>query len=404
MKEEWAERLGKRLEGHTMEPPEGLWESIAGEIDRGRAPRRRIAMAIAAAMTAAAVVVGGLMMPNREVATAPVDVITADNSVACSEQPADEPYDAAEPQKVVAQMITSTSSVTPDTVSDEAPETESTIEETSSPDIAEPVTGDASTDKPTPRATQRHEHQSPMLADKRPKARKESRLTLGLDFAGGIVDNGKDNYESYRTYTYAGNFQGGTGHNIFSEDNEFDYLSMTNVVNSTASHHLPVRVGLNVGYQLNRRWTVESGLSYTYLYSDISEEEENVVRFIKQRLHYVGIPVAAKYNIVCGKALNVYASGGAAVEKCVKGTGNITTEVDGEKNIKSHSDICEKPLQLSVNAAVGAEYRFTEGVSAYLEPSLGYYFKDNTELKHYYKDHPLAPSVKVGIRINVNGK
>ena len=62
----------------------------------------------------------------------------------------------------------------------------------------------------------------------------------------------------------------------------------------------------------------------------------------------------------------------------------------------------EKPLQWSVNTALGAEYQPTKQLGIYLEPSLGYYFKDNTPLEHYYKEHPLSPAIEFGLRWHLN--
>ena len=61
----------------------------------------------------------------------------------------------------------------------------------------------------------------------------------------------------------------------------------------------------------------------------------------------------------------------------------------------------KKPWQWSVNAAVGAEYTFISQLGVYLEPSLGYYFCDGSNLEHYYKEHPLAPSIEFGLRMHI---
>jgi hypothetical protein len=48
------------------------------------------------------------------------------------------------------------------------------------------------------------------------------------------------------------------------------------------------------------------------------------------------------------------------------------------------------------------EYSFTPQLGVYLEPSLGYYFDDGTQLEHYYREHPLAPSISLGLRFNIS--
>ena len=77
------------------------------------------------------------------------------------------------------------------------------------------------------------------------------------------------------------------------------------------------------------------------------------------------------------------------LEKCVN------AEVDG-------NSVSKKPWQWSVNASAGAEYSLISQLGFYLEPSLGYYFDDNTALEHYYKKHPLTPTIEFGLRLHLN--
>jgi hypothetical protein len=84
------------------------------------------------------------------------------------------------------------------------------------------------------------------------------------------------------------------------------------------------------------------------------------------------------------------------VEKCV------STYLD--PNLAQHllgDYTSEKPWQFSVYAAAGAEYSFMPSWGVYIEPSLGYYFSDGTKLEHYYKEHPLAPSIEFGLRMHL---
>ena len=77
------------------------------------------------------------------------------------------------------------------------------------------------------------------------------------------------------------------------------------------------------------------------------------------------------------------------VEKCIRA--DLETGSTGKK-----------PWQWSVNAAAGAEYTFIRQLGVYLEPSLGYYFDDGTSLEHYYKEHPLTPSIEFGLRLHLD--
>ena len=55
MKESWEEQMRRKLEGHKVAPPEGLWEDICKELDvRDHSTNRRWYYAAAAALLAVA--------------------------------------------------------------------------------------------------------------------------------------------------------------------------------------------------------------------------------------------------------------------------------------------------------------------------------------------------------------
>ena len=169
------------------------------------------------------------------------------------------------------------------------------------------------------------------------------------------------------------------------------YNSYTNSYTNTdfvSKHHLPVRFGVSVQYQLNPHLALLSGINYTRLSSEFSIPLYPNIHY-NQKLHYLGIPVGLAWQLWSTSHVRFYLSGGAMVEKCVR----------ADLEVGSTS---KKPWQWSVNAAAGAEYTFIPKLGVYLEPSLGYFFDDGTSLEHYYKEHPLAPSIEFGLRLHLN--
>ena len=109
-------------------------------------------------------------------------------------------------------------------------------------------------------------------------------------------------------------------------------------------HKQPLSFGVSVRKNLAKGFSVESGLTYTYLASDVRYEGSS--EKISQKLHYIGIPVRANWNFVDTKNFTMYVSAGGAIEKCVYG--KIGTETD-EALRRGNLD-----GQLSVMGAVGA--------------------------------------------------
>lgn len=160
-----------------------------------------------------------------------------------------------------------------------------------------------------------------------------------------------------------------------------------------AHHSQPVKVGVSVGYRLSDRWSVNAGVTYSYLSSDFTAENMPTQ---SQKLHYVGVPVSASYSFIKGRKAEVYVTGGGEIEKLVKGTRD--TESEDNAKVKEH-----RP-QYSVKAAVGGAYHITPSVSVYAEPGVAYYFDNHSSVENIYKDKPTSFSLNVGLRVNINNK
>lgn len=173
------------------------------------------------------------------------------------------------------------------------------------------------------------------------------------------------------------------------------YAPNDDIIQEYADHHLPLRLGLSFRYQLTQKWSVETGLTYTYLSSDIKRKvAANPFLFqIEQKLHYVGIPVNAEYLLLENKHFNVYASAGTMVEKMVRGRRNDEYNGQSEK-VSIH------PLQFSLNCAAGAEWKMSRLLSVYAEPGLTYHFDNHSHVPTYYQDKPLGFNLNLGVRID----
>ena len=68
------------------------------------------------------------------------------------------------------------------------------------------------------------------------------------------------------------------------------------------------------------------------------------------------------------------------------------------KDLESET-VKESALQWSVNGGLGAEYRLSPTLGFYLEPGVSYYFNNNSDIENYYKEHPTAFSLNIGMRI-----
>ena len=158
-------------------------------------------------------------------------------------------------------------------------------------------------------------------------------------------------------------------------------------------HYQPIRYGLSLRYRLNERWAVETGLTYSLLASDITTTDGRQTTQWKQRLNYIGIPLKAEYLLWDSRYFNVYASAGMMLEKMVKGS--LEDIKTGTKE-----GLSIRPLQFSVNGAVGAEFNLSRQFSIYAEPGIGYYFDNGSSVSTFYQDKPLSFNLNVGLRFS----
>lgn len=172
-------------------------------------------------------------------------------------------------------------------------------------------------------------------------------------------------------------------------------------VKTEYKHHFPVTIGLKIAYAINKRMSIESGLTYTRLSSDMREGTAENYYTGEQKLNYVGIPVSFRYNAVSYKRLNLYGVAGVMAEKCVSGTSDKEYFINNTSRKSETLSIDSKPLQMSVNAAVGVQLKVLGGIGIYAEPGVSYHFDDGSSLQTIYKEKPLNFNINVGLRYTI---
>lgn len=158
-------------------------------------------------------------------------------------------------------------------------------------------------------------------------------------------------------------------------------------------HKLPVKGGLSLRYSLDDRWSVQTGVNYSYHSSEIEMGGED----INQHLHFIGVPVAVGYNVWGNRHINVYLTAGGEVEKLVKG--RRTVSYTGQQR---NEDVKMSRPQLSVQMSAGAEYRATRAVSLYIEPGVSYHFDNGSGVSTIYSDKPFEFGLSMGVRVDIN--
>lgn len=416
MKRNWKEDIHDRLGNFETDAPDGLWEAIhqrmaqtePAQAEKRQTPfvlqpaLRRTACAAAACLALVAgfqyfadggkETVSGVKVAQGRVADIPTNRYVAKNAVA----PAATVYAQTQNSPAVLQpngrVEQTADAIAQPTQNDESAQI-------STPQHLNPSTSQHH----NPSTSQPHNPSTSLLAytpaDSHAchRTAPSQRWTLSTSATTGMGASSVTN--STATYVeavgpddviWADNPQLGIG--IFNQGKS---------VKTEYKHRLPVRVGLNVAYRLTDRLSVESGVSYTRLSSDMKDGTKDNYSSSSQKLDYIGVPLNVKYRAFGYRRLSVYASAGLLTEKCVSGKTTHEYVISGEKKKHEAEDVAAKPWQLSVNAALGAQFDVLRNVGVYVEPGVSYYFDDRSPLSTIYKEKPLNFNLNLGVRYTI---
>lgn len=433
MENDWLKDIHNRMADFEMEEPQGLWEDIcAAETEGTKLPVARSTrskrIGIVSGIAAVGLLLLGIFLHGNndngnalEERPSEKTMIAKDNTKEMSDgQQAENRSDKTNVQTMEKHseehLLTENKPIEVKSIGCICNKMNGTLAKTEQVDISHTTTDTvsllalANNDSPSYKEAAHqnstdHKHREEATrgyeyyAQTETSANKPSRFTVGFATAGGI---GADNRQLFQGEMMA--VASTLGESGWHGSPLLGIMALNKGADTERKvrHHSPIRTGLSLAYRLNDRWSLESGVTYALVGSDIHEGNND--NFVKetQRLHYVGIPVGVRYRICSWKKLAVYLSSNVLAEKCVSGQTHrkyfISGNVNGEEettNIASH------PMQWSLGAKAGVEYDLNNQFSVYAEPGCIYYFNDNSSLETVFKERPLDFNLNLGVRLTV---
>lgn len=169
-------------------------------------------------------------------------------------------------------------------------------------------------------------------------------------------------------------------------------------VTEKSHHYMPLVIGLSVNKTLTSRWSIETGLRYTFLRSEFLSESELMNSETTQRIHYIGIPLKINYRIFTYRGFSLYAQGGGALDIPVYGTRSVREYLPREGAVSTDKFHIHAHVQWSVEGGLGVQYHFTPSFSIYAEPSFRYYFNPGSDIRTIRQDKPFEFTLPIGLR------
>ncbi|MBE6282941.1 MAG: porin family protein [Mediterranea massiliensis] len=143
---------------------------------------------------------------------------------------------------------------------------------------------------------------------------------------------------------------------------------------------LPLSAGITIERKLSKRISLESGLIYNRLEGIDAVAE-------KRTLHTLEVPLKMNVTVAEGKRTELYATAGAAIEKCIAGA--IDNGFDAE------------PLSASVKAGVGVNYKLSDCLAMFGEATLSHRLADSSQTRTIHNERPTNMNLCCGLRMRL---
>ena len=386
--ERWIATVREKLRGADESLPEGGWEAL--ERDLAAAGRRRRAftpawkkIAAVAAVVAIAVLIGetvvnqGVVDGDRQTTFFAGELTTADGQLLYDDEPLrnEAPTALSEaPAPLVAKVRQALAESRPAAIV----AADGSVQTLSGDAVAEVRSSRSEMEAAAPsRSSQRTVARTlPGEAARRSfePERVKRRTSVGL-FAAGLptaqqVSSGRATPLASASPSHVLSSSG-----IFRMKRGYDdYLYR---------HKQPLSFGISVRKEFGYGLSLESGLVYSLLRSDVrvSQNDES----FSQTLHMLGIPLRVNWDFLSRGDWKLYLGAGGMVEKC------LYAKFGSES-------VAEKELQWSLTANAGVQYDFTRRTALYFEPGVSYYLTE-TALRTARTVSPVNLSLQLGVRL-----
>lgn len=403
MKERWIDDIKVEMQEFESDSPKGLWESIEGRLPASKvAPARSwwgwaVAAGALAVAGASAFLFFRPISPQEVISVEKAEPVVALNDVLpdpseqiVRSQEIVEPVAVSQPKEAQMPEKSAVSQKTEALRETTAVQEAETAQETEIVPETETVQELEAVQEPESLPWEEFSQET-RVARKAP----QNRVSVGLAASGAASFS--------QTALIGGGPLFGVGLDAVSwEDSPKLGLAVVNQgkdIESELRHKVPVRLTLGVSYAITDRLSVVSGLLHTLLLSEYKEGTQQNYKSGEQRVEYVGVPINLKYDFYSSTRLDVYASAGLTLDKCIKANRTDDYFLSGENRLKEVISLGEHPFQLSAGAAFGAEYRIYDSLWLFGECGLAYFFNDRSSLEILYKERPLNGTFNLGIRV-----
>ena len=169
--------------------------------------------------------------------------------------------------------------------------------------------------------------------------------------------------------------------------------------NTESTYGIPLSFGLGARFYLSNNLSLGTGITYSLLVRSFNgtfiDNTRQVSGDVRHSIQYIGIPLNLYYDILDTDLLQLYLFGGGAAEKAIS---NKYLIQNGSDPINYSTKV--PGLQWSADLGLGVQFRLTNHVGLYLDPSARYYFNSN-QPKSIRTRKPFMFGFEAGLRFDL---
>lgn len=401
MKEQWTKDLQQKMNGFEVPTiPEGLWEDIDAALETGVSGKpeerptniqhltpntRYWRKACAAILLLLTIPTAIYLLHNKEDETvvaeleknAPFHEISSSKGAMPEDTETSTTLSTPSVKQLAKATIQKTTTVEPTIANGSNSAVEKQVNKVEEVNQDSPITKQTKKAS-TPSATTKGTHEEPVNNYGEEdltinKKQQENRLYLAMN-ASGINFSGDMTTTDYMMNDGHYNI----GNDLLNKSNEIPYNEET--------HHRPISIGLQVGIPVAKDWSVVTGLTYTYLHSEIKDNTGLIFTHTDQKLHFIGVPLQMNYQLYNNRHCNVYLGVG----------GRADFGVSGKTNHDSH--LSHLPVNFSLKVSTGVQVKLFKSLNIYAEPSVQYNIPGSTRYKTFFTEHKTMFDLQLGVR------
>lgn len=195
-------------------------------------------------------------------------------------------------------------------------------------------------------------------------------------------------------------------HRISQADPTVENVAMADIADHNSGeivevehHDKPITLSIAVNKNIGKRWSLETGLQYSYLKSYFILGTGSYRVDKEQKLHYLGVPFKLSYQFMKFKRLSTYGSVGTGILIPIYGKTDADYIV-GDKSAYTTDWKLTLPIQWSVNTNIGIQYQFAPNLNLFIEPTMNWYIPNGSCIKNAWTERPFTLTVPFGIRFS----